>query len=189
MQDKDDELNSEIREAVNAIVVPKNPEVEENVVESIVLVNMEVESGHNAVEVIEVPKRDEAEECDNLIELVDMGGESRRIAMNAMKVIEVPEQNKAEGGESDGLNALMDIGGESGQAKSQDFVSQFETEQTKGLSNEELQRIVFLQQLKVLELQKKKLELEMNTNSNSILFDISGLNVSNIWNANLWFET
>lgn len=72
-----------------------------------------------------------------------------------------------------------DIGGESAQAKSQDFVSQFETEQTKNLSNEQLQRIVFLQKMKVLELQKKKLELEIDATSNPILFDISALNYLN----------
>lgn len=64
---------------------------------------------------------------------------------------------------------------------SQDFVSKFETEDTKMLSNEQLQRIVLLQKVNVLELQKKKLELEIN-NFNPMLIDISALNSSNVSN-------
>lgn len=82
---------------------------------------------------------------------------------------------------------LVIIGDKSGpdELQSKSFANQFESEDTKGLSNEQLQRIVFLQQIKVLELQKQKLELEVNAASNPILFDITGLselNVSNILN-------
>lgn len=60
---------------------------------------------------------------------------------------------------------------------SQEYMDQFETEQTRNLTNDQLQRIVFLEQIKVLELQKKKLQNDIN-NPNPLLFDISGLNVS-----------
>lgn len=62
-----------------------------------------------------------------------------------------------------------------------DLLKQLETDQTKHLSNEQLQRVVLLRQIKVLELQQKKLEL---TSDVPVLFDISSLNVSNILNTN-----
>lgn len=67
-------------------------------------------------------------------------------------------------------------------AEAQNLLDRFETEETKTLTTDQLQRIIFLQQIQVLELQKKKLENDLN--SNQILFDISGLNVSNVFNAN-----
>ena len=63
-------------------------------------------------------------------------------------------------------------------AKSKAFLERFETEETRFLTNEELQRMLFLKQLNVLDLQQRKLELEIN-NPNNILFDISGLNLTN----------
>lgn len=70
-------------------------------------------------------------------------------------------------------------------SKSEDILNRFETEDIKLLNFEQLQRFVLLQQLQVLELQKKKLELDA-INSNPILFDISALNISNLPNE-LWF--
>lgn len=58
----------------------------------------------------------------------------------------------------------------------QDFASQFESDQTKGLSSKQLQRIVLLQQIKVLDLLKTKLEAD----SSPILLDISAFNISNL---------
>lgn len=69
--------------------------------------------------------------------------------------------------------------------RAEQFVGQFETDQTVLLSNDQLKRIVLLQQVKALDLLNKKLENEINTNSNTILFDMSALNVSNVLNAEL----
>lgn len=103
-----------------------------------------------------------------------------------MDTIEESEQNEVEHDNSEshsGASSSSDTGGESVYvaSKSQDFVSQFETEDTKLLSSEQLERIVLLQKVQVLELKKKKLELQIS-NSNPILFDISALNASNVLN-------
>lgn len=55
--------------------------------------------------------------------------------------------------------------------KAQEYVSQFETEQTIHLSNGQLKRIILLQQVKALDLLNKKLEQETDTNSNTVLFN------------------
>lgn len=56
---------------------------------------------------------------------------------------------------------------------SQKFVEKFETAETKGLSLDQLQRIVLLQQMKVLSLQKTKLENDVAMTINPTLFDSS----------------
>lgn len=104
-----------------------------------------------------------------------------------MDTIEELEQNEVEVYESlesqSGASVASVTEGQSGfiAESSQDFVSKFETEDTKVLSNEQLQRIVLLQKVNVLELQKKKLDLEIN-NFNPMLIDISALNSSNVSN-------
>lgn len=67
--------------------------------------------------------------------------------------------------------------------EAQNLLDRFETEETKMLTNDQLQRIYFLQKIQVLELKKAKLENEIK-NSNQFLFDLSGLNVSNVLSAN-----
>lgn len=110
--------------------------------------------------------------------------------LETIEIIEEPQRHESEGTENLECSSMF-IGDKSGpdelQPKSEFFASQFETEDTKGLSNEQLQRIVFLQQIKVLELKHKKLELEVNAETNPVLFDISGLNglnVSGVLNSN-----
>lgn len=66
-----------------------------------------------------------------------------------------------------------------------ELVNQFETDHTKHLSNEQLQRIVLLRQIKVLELQQKKLELDIGGVDAPVLFDLSSLNDSNFRNADV----
>lgn len=66
-----------------------------------------------------------------------------------------------------------------------DMLQLLETSQTECLTNQQLQRVVLLRQIKVLELQQKKLELEIaNASDTPVVFDISSLNVSNILNGN-----
>lgn len=59
--------------------------------------------------------------------------------------------------------------------KAKDFLNSFESEETKPLSNYQLQRIALLEQIKVLGMQKKKLEAGQD-----VLLDISGWNMSTI---------
>lgn len=64
------------------------------------------------------------------------------------------------------------------QVKADDIVNLYETPQTKLLTNEQLQRIVLLQQLNVLDLQRKKLECDAKATTivNNIDFELIGFN-------------
>lgn len=65
-----------------------------------------------------------------------------------------------------------------------DLADPLETDKTKDLSMEQLQRIVLLRQIKVLELKQAKLERDIGASDIPVLFDISSLNVSGLPDAN-----
>lgn len=67
-------------------------------------------------------------------------------------------------------------------AEAPNILNQLESEDTRPLTNEQLQRIILLKQIDILDLQKQKLTNEVN-NSGPLLLDISGLNVSSILNT------
>lgn len=58
--------------------------------------------------------------------------------------------------------------------KAQEVLDQHETALTKLLTDEQLKRIVLLQQLKVLDLQRKRLEREMQTDTAGLDFELIG---------------
>lgn len=65
------------------------------------------------------------------------------------------------------------------QLSAQDVIMQHETEKTKLLTDEQLKRLVLLEQLKVLELQSKKLERYLQPRGNDINFQLIGFNENN----------
>lgn len=91
-----------------------------------------------------------------------------------------------ESGRSNETSSTSDEGGtgtDELKSRSQAFASKYESEETIFLSNEELKRIVLLQQIKTQELKQKKLELQIAGPKNPFLFDMSALNVSNLSNV------
>lgn len=60
---------------------------------------------------------------------------------------------------------------------SENIVEQYETPETKLLTDQQLQRVILLQQAKVLELQRKRLETDLQPDkSNEIQFELIGFN-------------
>lgn len=87
-------------------------------------------------------------------------------------IIHVPSEASASGGGSNAPTSEV-------QLSAQDVMMQHETSQTKVLSDEQLKRLILLQQLKVVELHRQKVERDLQTTNNGVNFELIGFNGNN----------